>query len=326
MRGTLEAVDFSHAIARACGELGHACIELPMSDGGEGFTSVFGGVRHDVVVAGPLGEPVHAGFILRGSTAVIEMAAAAGRALLPHPQGDDPVDASTRGVGELLLAARAAGATRIIVGCGGSATTDGGAGCVEVVEAAGGLGDIELLGATDVTTPFLEAAAIFGPQKGATPAQVLELTARLHALADEWKTTRGIDVTMLERAGAAGGFAGGLAVLGARLVAGFDLVAEELGLADALADADLLVTGEGRLDVTTLEGKTIASLVALTPGGVRVLVIAGSADPLVVDVLRTSRPGRLEVVDLSQRFGAEDAAANPEYLVEQVVRTVLVED
>ena len=157
-----------------------------MSDGGEGLLDAVGGTRHVTTVAGPLGAPVEAEWrMLEGAgataapTAVVEMSRAAGRALLPKPRGEDPVRAGTAGVGQLLLAARDAGARRIVIGCGGSATTDGGEGAFDAVGSPVVLPGVELVVASDVTTAFTDAARVFGPQKGATPAQVEVLGRRL---------------------------------------------------------------------------------------------------------------------------------------------------
>jgi glycerate 2-kinase len=323
MRGTLSAPAFARAIAHGATAADAHCTMAPLSDGGEGFSEVLGGERHELEVEGPLGRPVRAGFFLRGTTAVIEMAEAAGRALLPHPQDDEPVLASTRGVGQLIVAARAEGAARIVVGCGGSATTDGGLGCVEVVRAAGGLGDVELIGATDVTTRFVEAAERFGPQKGASPAQVTLLAERLELLAETWSAECGIELGALPRSGAAGGLGGGLVVLGGRLESGFDLVAAELGLDGLLARADLVVTGEGRLDSTTLEGKTVASIVDRLPGGLDVLVIAGSVEASAVAELAERCAATVEVVDLTAAHGHYLAITATAELVAEVVRAAV---
>ncbi len=177
-------------MGRGARRAGWSADEVPMSDGGEGLLDALaplGGERRVTTVEGPLGEPVGVEWALfeqlgvldraEGPTAVIEMARAAGRALLAHPVDDDPVRASTTGVGQLLLAARDAGAGRIIVGCGGSATTDGGLGAFEAVGSPDALGGVELIVACDVPAlPFLDAARAFGPQKGATAPQVELLT------------------------------------------------------------------------------------------------------------------------------------------------------
>jgi glycerate kinase len=319
MRGTLSASDFARAITDGAHQRGASCVALPLSDGGEGFAEVFSGRHLEAHVEGPLGEVVNAPFLMDGSTAIIEMASAAGRGLLPAPKNDDPLRASTRGVGQLLLAARDAGATRIIVGCGGSATTDGGQGCVAVVQGGGGLGAIELIGATDVLTPFVGAATVFAPQKGASPEHVLALRKRLELLATQWEASTGLDLRDLPRSGAAGGLGGGLAVLGARLVSGFDLVAEEQHLEDALFSADLVITGEGQLDATTLEGKTVSSLLKRVADGQRVLVIAGRIEGSMTRQLDPFERLELTLFDLSESFGPVAARTQSAELITQVV-------
>ena len=263
-----------------------------MSDGGEGLLEALGGTPHMSSVPGPLGASIDAEWRMlapgdgRGPTAVIEMSRASGRALLPHPEGDDPVNADTSGVGHLLLRARDAGATRIVIGCGGSATTDGGWGAVQAVGSAAALAGIDLEVACDVTTPFVDAAAVFGPQKGASPEQIELLTDRLCSLADRYRRDFGVDVDALPGAGAAGGLAGGLVALGAHIVPGFDLVAGMTGLAGRIAGADLAVTGEGHLDPPSFEGKVPGGVLALARARCPVLCIVGAADR---EVLRSPR-------------------------------------
>ena len=247
------------------------------------------------------------------------MSRAAGRSLLPDPRGDDPVAADTAGVGHLILRARDAGATRIVIGCGGSATTDGGWGAVEVVGTPAALAGIELEVACDVTTRFVDAAAVFGPQKGASPEQIVRLTDRLRSLADRYRRDFGVDVDTIPGAGAAGGLAGGLAALGARLVPGFDLVAAMTGLADRLDAADLVVTGEGHLDPPSFAGKVPGGVLALVAGRCPVLCIVGDAD----EALLQSPPPGLEIVSLADRFGAARARQETTDLVAEVTAEVL---
>ena len=292
-----------------------------MSDGGEGLLDALGGTPRSAVVSGPLGGPVEAEWrmveTMAGPTAVIEMSRAAGRALLPRPHGDEPVRADTTGVGQLLLAARAAGARRIVVGCGGSATTDGGQGAFDAVGSPEALRGIEVVVACDVTTPFLHAASVFGPQKGATPEQVQALGRRLAEAAARYERETGVDVTGLAGAGAAGGLAGGLVALGARIEPGFDLVAELVGLAERMDGADLVVTGEGHLDPPSFHGKVPGGVLALARARSRpvpVLCIVGGADR----ALLAAPPAGLEVVSLTARFGRVEARAATAALIGQV--------
>ena len=146
-----------------------------------------------------------------------------------------------------------------------------------------------MLGAWDVRTRFTDAAEVFGPQKGASDANIRLLTGRLERLVQVYEERYGVDISAMDRAGAAGGLAGGLAARGAQLVDGVDLVAEEVRLDEHLAGADLVVTGEGRLDATSMAGKVVGGVAAYAAAaGVPLLVVVGSADPDVVV------PGRSE--------------------------------
>jgi len=259
-RGTLTATDAARAIAAGLRRAGYDVRELPLADGGEGtldaLLSAQGGSRRRARVTGPLGDDVEAEYgVLADGTAVIEMATASGLALVAR---NDPLRASTRGTGELVATARRNGATRIIVGVGGSATTDGG---LAAVEALGwSLAGVDVEVACDVDTRFLDAARVYGPQKGASDAQVELLTRRLASIAEIYRERMGVDVTELEGAGAAGGLAGGLAALGARLEPGFDVIAQAAGFEEAIEGVELVVTGEGRLDATSFEGKVVGGV------------------------------------------------------------------
>jgi len=252
--------------------------EFPLADGGEGTLATLlaakGGATRAVRVMGPLGAPVDAEWArLTDGTAVVEMARASGLAVV---EARDPLRASSRGTGELIAAALRAGSRRVIVGVGGSASTDGGLGAVDAL--GWSLAGAEILVACDVTARFTDAAVEFGPQKGATRAQVALLTRRLERLASEYERRTGVDVTGLAGTGAAGGLAGGLAALGADLGTGFDVVAEAVGLDEAMESADLVVTGEGKLDATSFGGKVVGGVVdAARASGVETAVIAGQA-------------------------------------------------
>lgn len=285
-RGTATAHQAATAIGAAARAAGWSVDEAPVSDGGEGFRDVFGGRRHLAPVTGPLGGPVDAEWRMLddGRTAVMEMAQASGLILAGGPEGNDPVAATTAGTGELIAAAVKAGAKHILLGVGGSATTDGGLGALEALEPHSRLAGVEIRVACDVETRFLDAARVFAPQKGATATQVRLLTRRLERLAQLYEERYGVDVTELPGAGAAGGLAGGLAAIGATLTSGIDLVAEVLELADRIEGADLVVTGEGFLDEESFHGKAVGGVVALAEeAGVPVLVVAGDVldDPPV---------------------------------------------
>jgi glycerate kinase len=280
-------------MADGASRIGWECRELPLADGGEGTLDVLGGANRSSPVTGPLGAPVEAGWRLEEADAVIEMARASGLALVER---NDPVRATTRGTGELIAAALAAGAEQIVVAVGGSATTDGGLGAVEALGWEPFLVQVEV--ACDVRTPFLDAARLFGPQKGADPGQVAQLEERLTGLAARYRNELVVDVTTLAGAGAAGGLAGGLAALGATLRPGFELVAERTGLAEAVRNADLVLTGEGLVDMTSFVGKVVGGVLALAP---HAAVVAGE--------IRTEMP--VPAISLVERFGRKRAWSDP---------------
>lgn len=224
------------------------------------LVDALGGRTETATVTGPLGQRVTAryGLLDGGATAVIEAAEACALGLSPAGERDAEA-ATTRGVGELLLTARGRGARRIIVTVGGSATTDGGQGALDAVRDGGGLGSVEIEVLCDVSVAFEDAARIFAPQKGASPAAVARLTDRLERQAAQLpRDPRGVLMT-----GAAGGLSGGLwAALGATLRPGADYVLDAIGIDERLSRAAAVVTGEGRLDEQSLEGKIVGAIAA----------------------------------------------------------------
>jgi len=331
-RGTASAPEIAAAAAAGARRAGWTATCVPLADGGEGTLDAVGGEPRSDTVAGPLGAPVEAQWRLVTSrrptmrTAVVEMSRASGLALAGGAARNDPLRATTRGTGELVLAALRAGAGRIVVGCGGSATTDGGTGAVEVLRHEPALRGVELLVACDVTTRFLDAARVFGPQKGASPEQVERLEERLAETAARYRVDLGVDVTAFPGAGAAGGLAGGLVALGGRIVSGVDLVADLVGLEGHLERADLVVTGEGCLDSTSLAGKVVSGVLRHLAGRAPALVVVGTArDVGAVELAAAAHvPTRLvEVESLTELFGATRALAGPAPLVTEVVYGVL---
>jgi glycerate 2-kinase len=256
-KGTLVAAAVARSIAEGLRDGGAEAEECPVADGGEGTIEVLAAALRpelrEALCSDPLGRPIHASWAWLGAsrTALIEMAAASGLALL-DPDERDAERATSAGTGELIVAARDAGAARAILAVGGTATTDGGAGALERIAAAGGLGAMGLVLACDVTVPFERAAEVFGPQKGASAAGVIRLTERLEALAAELpRDPRGMPMS-----GAGGGLAGGMwAVLGAELRSGSRFVLETLGFDHRLAAVDAVVIGEGCLDGQSRDGK-----------------------------------------------------------------------
>lgn len=289
-------------------------VKCPMADGGEGtvesILAACAGELRRSRVRGPLGAPVEAawGWLPHTQTAIIEMAEASGLQLVPPGQRDACIS-STFGTGELIGAALDAGAQRVILAIGGSATNDGGAGAMQALGlklldaqdqplvpgglALAQLARLDLSGldprlaqvrfdiAADVNNPLCGphgASAIFGPQKGATPAQVQQLDQALGHFAERCAQALGKDVRDEPGSGAAGGLGfAAKAFLGAQFQAGVEVVAELVGLADAVKDADLVITGEGRFDAQTLRGKTPFGVARIAKQhGVPVVVIAGT--------------------------------------------------
>jgi glycerate kinase len=314
-KGTATAPAVARAIADRLWETGHDTVEVPMADGGEGFLDVLGGANRTTTVTGPLGRPVEAGWRLSKRVAVIEMAAASGLDLAGGPEGNDPIGATTAGTGELISVAVESGATRVLVGAGGSATTDGGLGALQALHPPQRLRGIELVVACDVRTLFTDAAAVFAPQKGASPAQVELLRRRLERLAQVFRSESGIDVDSLEGSGAAGGLAGGLATVGADLVSGFEVVLDEVGLDEQIEGADLVVTGEGFLDAESFDGKVVGGVAGLAAElGVPCLAVVGEVlEPAPVV------PDGLTVVSLTERFGSEASLERPGRCAAEVV-------
>lgn len=315
-RGTATAAQVAAAIGHACWETGHDCIELPLADGGKGTLTVLGGANRVSTVTGPLGDPVRAEWRLHRGTAVIEMARASGLELVGGAEHNDALAATTTGTGELIDEALDRGARKVVVCLGGSATTDGGLGCVRAITSPPRLKQVELLVACDVDTRFVDAATVFAPQKGATAAQVELLRGRLERLAQMYREQYGVDVRDTPGSGAAGGLAGGLLALGGRLVPGFDLVADELELHDRVAEADLVITGEGHLDAQSFAGKVVGGVQRVCAElGVEVAAVVGGSDPEVRD--------RIRLVSLTESFGALRAMREPLWCIEQAATTIL---
>lgn len=317
-RGTLTATEAAAAIGRAVVAAGGTCIERPVADGGEGTLEALGGPNRTSLVTGPLGDPVNAEWQMKGKRAVIEMARASGLLLAGGKAVNDPIAASTHGTGELIAAALEAGAKRVIVGVGGSATTDGGLGAIRAIYPPSRVKGVDIVVACDVRTRFVDAAEVFSPQKGATPAQVKLLKGRLERLAQVYVEQYGVDVREIESSGAAGGLAGGLAAIGARLVPGFDLIADELDLAGLMEEVDLVITGEGFLDEQSFEGKVVGGVAALAAeAGVPVLAIAGQ--------IYDGAEEHIDAISLTSRFGEvrsmnDTAACLTEAIAERLAR------
>jgi len=364
-KGSLSAPEAARAIGRGVARAApDAVVDLvPMADGGEGTVEALveatGGTYREATVSGPMGTPVNAryGRLGDGRTAVIEMAAASGLILVP-PDRRDPLRASTRGTGELIRAAIGDGATRLIVGIGGSATNDGGAGLAQSlgyrlldpdgidlppgggalarldrIDPSGrdpGLSGVDLFVASDVDNPLCGphgASAVYGPQKGATPGQVEGLDRNLAHLARIIGRDLGVDVAEVPGAGAAGGLGAGLiAFAGGTLGPGVDRVIEAVGLAGRLDGADLCLTAEGAIDGSTAFGKTAVGVARLARSlACPTLALVGSIGPGAEEVLREGIdayfslcPGPLSLAEAIDR-----AAELLERAAEQATRAFL---
>ena len=322
-RGTATAPEVADAIAMAASDAGWTCDRAPMSDGGEGLLDVFGGPNRSTVVTGPLGRVVDAAWRLDGHTAIIESAQACGIERAGGRELNDPVAATTAGVGELLTAALDGGARHVIVGLGGSASTDGGLGALRAGPRPGRMKGIDLVIACDVETSFTDAATVFGPQKGATPKQVELLERRLVTLLSGYQQDYGVDLSGVEGAGAAGGLAGGLVVLGGRIVRGVDAVADQVELDDRLEEVDLVVTGEGFLDGASFAGKVVGGIVERAEWAHKpVLVVVGDAD---ADGLAAAAACALppQVISLTALHGEDPARAYTTQLIRDEVSRYL---
>ncbi|WP_116997119.1 glycerate kinase [Desertimonas flava] len=325
-RGTATAAEATAAVGQAGWTLGVDVDEVPMSDGGEGILEVLGGANRTSLVTGPSGQPVQAGWRLQNRRAVIEMAAASGLLLAGGAERNDPLAATTRGTGELIAQAAEQGARTIVVGLGGSATTDGGLGAIEAMHSPARYKSIDLQVACDVRTRFVDAAAVFAPQKGATPAQVALLTARLNQLAERYLADYGVDVREVDGTGAAGGLAGGLLAMGGRIIGGFDVVADHFDLDERLESVDAVVTGEGYLDEQSLDGKVVGSLASLAVGAGRpVVAVVGAADDAAAArlVALGTADAPVTVVSLVQEFGEQRAFAEPQWCIEHAAEQAL---
>jgi glycerate 2-kinase len=338
--GSLTAAEAATAMAEgwARSEPKDTAVLLPLADGGTGFVEVLhtarGGTRHEVEVTGPLGAPTSATWLELDGTAYLESASACGLHLVDERTPRTAASATSRGVGELMAAAAGHRPSAIVVGLGGSACTDGGAGMLAALGAVArdadgdalpdgggalaraarldGLADVrarfegvDLVVAADVDhvlTGPEGAAAVFGPQKGADEETVAVLDAALTA----WAAVLGDGLADRPGAGAAGGLGVALAALGARRVAGGELVREVAGLDEALARADLVVTGEGRLDAQSLHGKLVSVVAARArEQGVPCIALAGQVDMSTGEALEAGLEG---VYSVAADAGSVEAA------------------
>lgn len=305
-KGTFRASEVAAAVGRGLERAGLMPPDLcPVADGGEGtqdaLVTALGGEVIAAEVRDPLGRPVRASYALLegGSTGLVEMAAASGLALLTDEERD-PERATTYGTGELICAAIDAGASVVLVAVGGSATVDGGAGALEAIADHGGLGDARIVVLCDVRTPWEQAPEVFGPQKGASPEGVKRLEAQLDELAASFpRDPRGAPMT-----GAAGGLSGGLwAAHGATLEPGAPWVLDTLDFDRRMRASRAVITGEGKLDSQTLEGKLVGEIGTRTrQAGVPLYAVVGRDElddfgKRMVDLQEVREAGTLEQME-----------------------------
>jgi len=357
LKGTLSAAAAAHAIERGLrAALPTAeIIVCPMADGGEGTVAAFldrGYAERRVCVQGPLGDPVVASYALRDRTAIIEMAAASGLQLVA-PEHRDIARASTAGTGDLVRAALDDGARHVILGIGGSATNDAGAGFAQALGVrlrdraarelpAGGaalerldridrtaldarLRDVVIEAACDVDSPLLGpsgATMMFGAQKGASADDARILEAALRHFADVVERDCGRHIRDIPGVGSAGGLGFGLlAFAGARLRPGVEVIADVVGLADALTGADYCITAEGRIDRQTLRGKTVAGVARFARAcKASMFAFAGAVEPDAQEAL--AREGVVCLPITNEPLSAKDAGARAAPLLEQAARSL----
>ena len=363
-KGSLGAAQVAAAVSRGVSEVLPGCtvVCLPISDGGEGLVDVlvpaFRGEFVHSRVSGPLPDQevvARWGIGADGKTAIVEMAEAAGLLLVP-PDRRDPKRTTTFGVGQLLVSALDRGVDSIIIGIGGSATNDGGAGMAEALgvrflDVAGtplerggaallGLASIDVRGldrrlkrvnidvACDVNNPLVGpngASAVFGPQKGGTPADVELLNRALDRYREVLAGPLGIDVQMIPGSGAAGGLGAGLAAFcNARLKRGIDIVLDATGFDEQLRNADLVITGEGKIDMQTRYGKTIAGVMERARRyGKPVIAVVGSVEGKSDDYI--GGEGMLDMISLvNDSTSIQQAMASAGNLVQRRTRELLL--
>lgn len=317
-RGSATSRELTTAAAGAARAAGWTAVTVPLADGGEGSLEVLGGANKHTIVPGPLGGSVDAGWRLEGREAFVEMAAASGLVLVGGADGNDPMLADTTGTGRLIATAIELGARTIFVLVGGSATTDGGLGALDAMPPAARLRGIELIVGCDVETRFVDAARVFGPQKGASPAQVELLTRRLELLQQQYHERYGVDLSEVAGAGAAGGLAGGLVAVGARIESGFEMLAERARLDEHLEQADLVITGEGFLDDESFAGKVVGGVHRWAQeAGVPTVAVVGQAEIAGVP------PDGIEIRSLTDLHGIDVSMDRTVELVAEEVSAIL---
>ncbi len=316
-RGTATARELVDAVVHRAGDE----FEIdgqPLSDGGEGFLDAFNGAPVTVAARDPSGtHRLAPGLVVESddeTIGVLSVAAIVGRDVWQPASSDEALRASSAGVADAILAVAALGVDRIVLGAGGSATTDGGRGAFDVLAAAGGL-PLPVTVATDVRARF-HSARDYASQKGVATGDLPLVDGMLADAATWYRHTKNVDVTAVDRSGAAGGIPGALWALGARLEAGFEVVARQTQVRQRAQRADVIVTGEGRCDWGSLDGKVVGALASLTTGPL--LVVCGSVDTYSAQRLKEQRR-EVEVISLEDRVGPAESRARAAALFADVV-------
>jgi len=316
-RGTATARELVEAVIDRAGDEFEVDGQ-PLSDGGEGFLDAFTGVPFTVEARNPGGlYRLAPGIVVEddtGVTGILSVATIVGRDVWQPTSSSEALRASSAGVADAILAVAALGVDRIVLGAGGSATTDGGRGAFDVLAAAGGL-PLPVTVATDVRARF-HSARDYASQKGVATSDLPHVDGVLADAAAVYRRVRNVDVTDVDRGGAAGGIPGALWALGAQLEAGFDVVAVQTQLRQRAQRANVIVTGEGRCDWGSLDGKVVGALASLTSGPL--LVVCGSVDPDTTRRLTEQRRD-VDVVSLEDRVGPAESRLRAVELFADVV-------
>ena len=327
-KGCLSSSDVANAAAHGVAEVYPDCevVKLAVADGGEGtveaLVDTLGGHLEWAEVSDPLGRPVRAAYGVAGDLAIIESAAACGLTLLTKEERN-PLVTSTKGLGELIMAAIDKGCRKFLIGLGGSATNDGGMGMIRAEGFLEKTKGMKFTVACDVDTPYIGehgASRVFGPQKGASEQDVEVLEERLRGYALTILKETGVDVRDMAGAGAAGGLGGAFrAYLGAELKRGVDLVLDQIDFDSKIRGADLVITGEGCSDYQTLKGKTASGVLERAKRqGIPVALVSGAVRD--EQMLRDGGFGIIEAV--SPLSMSREEAMRPEMAKFNICQTV----
>lgn len=318
-RGSLTQKEVANAISKGF-DSNFEVREVIVSDGGDGFLESLGVVPNKITkVAGAQGNPIDVPWYYSRGIAIVESSNICGIKTIPGGVGANKIlDATTKGVGQLINKAVYVGAHQIIIGVGGTATMDGAIGAINALEPTVFRKQIDVMVACDVRTRFLDAPAKFGPQKNASKAEIELLKRRFEALAESYLARFGIEITTQLRTGAGGGLSGGLfAGLSAELIDGSRYVIEKNNLEDIIADCDIVVTGEGCIDSSSFEGKIVGEIVKLAKNQKKIVIALCGC----YEKTDGYEPAIDKIYSLKDMFEGRDLFNQAAYLVTEVVRS-----